>query len=67
MISIQIDITKDQIEDAIVDMCDYTDEIADLFISVIERVGSPRLAKSLIGKLGDTYTYLEETFGDGAE
>lgn len=65
MISIQIDIDQQQIEDALLDL--NSDDLVELIVGVMERVGAPRLVKSLIGELGDTYTYLEETFGDGAE
>lgn len=68
MISIQIDVDEYQVETAMVDVANEDgDALVDLVLAVVERVGSPRLVKSLIGKLGDTYTYLEETFGDGAE
>jgi len=68
MISIQIEITKDQIEDALVDLGMWADgDFLSLIVSTVERIGDPSIAKDLIGKLGDTYTYLEETFGDGAE
>lgn len=68
MISIQIDISKDQIEDALVDLGEWVDDsFIALIVSAVERIGDPSIAKNLIGRLGDTYTYLEETFGDGAE
>ena len=62
MISIQLDVGQDEVEDAMVDM--GADELVEMIVSVMERVGAPRLVKSLIGELGDTYTYLEETFGE---
>ena len=65
MISIQIDIDREQVEEAMMDMT--SDDLVEMIVSVMERVGAPRLVKSLIGELGNTYTYLEETFGDGAE
>lgn len=65
MISIQIDIDPQKIEDALLDL--NSDELVDLIDGVMERIGAPRLVKSLIGKLGETYTYLEETFDDGSE
>jgi hypothetical protein len=69
VISIQIDIGKDQVENAMLDLYEYgeNDELLDLIVSVVERTGDLSIAKNLIGKLGDTYTYLEETFGDGTE
>jgi hypothetical protein len=65
MISIQIDVDREQVEEAMMDMT--SDDLVEMIVSVMERVGAPRLVKSLIGELGDTYAYLEETFGDGAE
>ena len=62
MISIQIDIDRERVEEAMMDMT--SDDLVETVVSVMERVGAPRLVKSLIGKLGDTYTYLEETFGE---
>ena len=62
MISIQLDVGQDEIEDAMVDMGE--DELVGMIVSVMERFGVPRVVKSLIGQLGDTYTYLEETFGE---
>ena len=66
MISVQIDITREQIEDAMADMFESgaPEELLGMIISVIEQTGSPHFAKSLIGLLGDTYTQLEETFGE---
>lgn len=68
MISIQIDIDRYQMEDALVDLATWADsDFLSLIAGAVERIGDPSIAKDLIGKLGDTYTYLEETFGDGAE
>ena len=65
MISIQIDISAAEVEDALV----FTNPegFVEMVVSAVERIGDPKLAKDLIGKLGDTYAYLEETFGDGTE
>lgn len=64
----QIDISKDQIEDALVDLGTWADsDFLSLIVSTVERIGDPSVARTLIGKTGDTYTYLEEAFGDGAE
>lgn len=65
MISVEVKINRDHVEDAMVDM--NADDLVDMVITVMERVGSARLVKSLIGELGGSYTYLKETFGDGAE
>lgn len=65
MIYVELEITKDQVEEALVEMIEY--DLVRLIKSVMERVGDASLVKELIGELGDTYTYLEETFGDGAE
>jgi hypothetical protein len=65
MISIELTVDQNEIESAMIDMHD--DDLIDMIVSVVERSGSSELTKTLIGKLGDTYTYLEETLGDGAE
>lgn len=62
MIYVELEIGKDQVEDALVDMIEY--DLVRLIKSVMERVGDASLVKELIGELGDTYTYLEETFGE---
>lgn len=62
MISIEVSVSRDDIEGAMVDM--NADDLADMIVSVVERYGAPRFTKSLIGMLGDTYTYLEETFSE---
>lgn len=65
MIYVELEIGKDQVEDALVDMIEY--DLVRLIRSVMERVGDASLVKELIGELGDTYTYLEETFGEASE
>jgi len=65
MISIELTVDQNEIESAMIDMHD--DDLIDMIVSVVERSGSSELTKTLIGKLGNTYTYLEETLGDGAE
>jgi len=70
VISIQIDIDAHQVENALVDLGSGTRDgvrFIDLVVWSAERIGDPALVKDLIGKLGDTYTYLEGTFGDGTE
>lgn len=68
MITVQLDINAYQVETAMVDTALVDPEaLNDLILAVFERIGDPKLVKSLIGKLGDAYTYLEETFGNGAE
>lgn len=66
MISVQVNIDRQQIEDSIVDTLGFADhdDLLDLIVSVMERVGSPVAVKDLIGMLGYTYAYLEETFGE---
>jgi hypothetical protein len=62
MISVQIDIHRDQIEDAILDTS--TREIVSIITSIVERSGDPEFALTLIGKLEHAYIYLQETFGE---
>jgi len=62
MISIELTVDQNEIESAMIDMHD--DDLIDMIVSVVERSGSSELTKTLIGKLGNTYTYLEETFGE---
>lgn len=67
MISVQVDISAGQVESALVALGDgYRDGISfnDIVVWAAERIGEPSMIKELIGRLGDTYTYLEETFGD---
>jgi len=67
VINIQIDIDREQVEDALVDLGTWADtDFIALIVSTVERVGDPSIAKSLIDRLGDTHAYLEEVFG-GAE
>jgi hypothetical protein len=65
VISIQIDISTDQVEDALVDLATWADsDFLSLIAGVVERIGDPEIAKDLIGKLGDTYTYLKDVFDE---
>lgn len=66
MISVQVNIDRQQIEDSIVDTLGFADhdDLLDLIVSVMERVGSHVAVKDLIGMLGYTYAYLEENFGE---
>lgn len=65
MIYAQLKINQTEVEDALVDVGeDEPSRLIELITAVVEKIQSPELIKELIGKLGDTYTYLEETFGE---
>lgn len=68
MIHAQLKINQTEVEDALVDVGeDEPSRLIELITAVVEQIQSPELIKELIGKLGDAYTYLEETFGDGTD
>lgn len=62
MINIEIEVNKDMIEDALVDMIES--DFALLVVSVVERMGDRDLIKELIGRLGESYEYISKTFYD---
>lgn len=65
MISIQIDIDQDQVHGALTDM-GYNNgaDLVEFVVGVVEFVGDPSIAEALIGRLNETYIYLQEAFGE---